>query len=100
MIITIPVRRKTIRLSDGSDKSVLEVANGFAWVSFDNNTSVANDVGGGRQPISNPLSEISMDWYNRGMIGPSERIQIELEEGPPFRDDEESLVAPFLDQIV
>lgn len=95
MILHIPVRRKNVRI-DGEDRSVLELANGFVAVTADKQSDPifgqeAVGADRGRWLISNPLAEAFIDWYNRGMLGVNERVQIALEELPnsnPGTDDE------------
>ena len=106
MILHIPVRRKTVRI-DGQETSVLELANGFVSVENDN---IADPVFGtaaggqdrGRFQISNPLAEAFVDWFNRGMLGVTERVGIVLEELPNSNpgSDDESTSLTHLDVIV
>lgn len=101
MILHIPVRRKTVRIN-GSDRSVLELANGFVSVTPDDQAGLAIGEVGGRIQISNPLTEVFQDWFARGLIGPHERVNIELEELPfsnPGADDNGTSLH-HLDQIV
>lgn len=104
MILHIPVRRKTVRI-DGASTSVLELANGFCEVTLDGDAQSIT-IGGtaerGRVQISNPFSETFLDWFNRGIIGSSDRIAIHLVELPnsnPGQDDESTSLT-HLDQIV
>lgn len=98
MILHIPVRRKIVRLN-GANEYVLELDNGFVTVTTD-----APPVGAESwdMQISNPLTEVFQDLFNRGFVGANERVQIKLVELPYTNpgENEDGTSLNHLDQIV